>query len=326
MPVWSPLWKSTRILPTRIASSPTTSISRKRGKRMFNQKPVHHVRGGHHPTIPWTEPQQKLLDLLGKEENRQLTVRTLCQKAGVSRDIWYQAVKDPQFAASVQALGRQISRRADAHIQVTLTSNPEEELAKDIWDIRRLKSDYPKHRDPNEFKVDFTWIANPCLRQQVKDYFRRHLPKWKSKTFSSYLGNMKIFLRLLPPEIHMGTIDRKQVEQLLPKVYLFSNNAVCRCLQTVKAMFTYMATSPAWTGPRPPRGLIWDEDIPHKPSMLPRPVPPDILDQFDVLMERAVEAMKAEQEPPILSPIMWDALIVLRRTGMRAEDLAHLRA
>jgi hypothetical protein len=51
------------------------------------------------------------------------------------------------------------------HIQVDLALNPEEESAKDVWAMRRLKSDYPKHKDPSKFKVDFTRIVNPLLRQ-----------------------------------------------------------------------------------------------------------------------------------------------------------------
>ncbi len=87
-----------------------------------------------------------------------------------------------------------------------------------------------------------------------------------------------------------------------------------------------MATSPAWAGPRPPRFLIWDEDIPPRPEALPRPIPPDVLDQLDPLLEQATKTMKEGQEPPILAPVFWDALLILRHTGMRFEHLAHLKA
>ena len=91
-------------------------------------------------------------------------------------------------------------------------------------------------------------------------------------------------------------------------------------------MLEYMATSPSWPGPRPPRFLVWDEDIPSEPHTLPRPIPPDVLDQLDPLLEKAVEAMKQGKEPFFLSPMIWDALLILRHTGMRAEDVAHLKA
>lgn len=91
-------------------------------------------------------------------------------------------------------------------------------------------------------------------------------------------------------------------------------------------MFEYMVASPAWIGPRPPRFLIWEEDIPHRLEALPRPIPPDVLDQLDPLLEQAEKAMQQGQEPSILAPMFWDALLILRHTGMRFEDLAHLKA
>ena len=36
--------------------------------------------------------------------------------------------------------------------------------------------------------------------------------------------------------------------------------------------------------------------------------------------------MQQGQEPSILAPMFWDALLILRHTGMRFEDLAHLKA
>ncbi len=229
----------------------------------------------------WTQAQQKILATLQHEENRRCSVKSLCQKAGISEY---------------------------------------------IWDLRRLKSDYPKHRDPSDFQVDFTWIVNPVLRQQVKDYFRIHLPRWKPTTFAIILRFMKPFLMCLPPEIHVGTLSRRQIEPLLSKLAQLSDYALCRCLQFIRAMFNFMATSPAWTGTRPPRFLIWNEDIPSRPGTLPRPIPPQVLDQLDSLLEKAVEAMKQGQSPAILPPMLWDAIHILRQTGMRAEDLAHLKA
>jgi integrase/uncharacterized coiled-coil protein SlyX len=230
------------------------------------------------PEPAWNIPQQRLLSLLQQKENRQIPLKALLQKADVSEHVWYQSIKDPQFVAAVEALGITVKRQGEKHIQVELAVHPEEELAKDIWDMRRLKADYPKHRDPNDFKVDFTWIANPLLRQQVKDYFRHRLPRWEAKTFPTALGHLTHFLTLLPLEIHVGTLDRKQVEKRLPKLNRLSDYAACRCLQSTRAMLTYMATSPAWSGVRPSRFLI------------------------------------------------WDAILILRHTGMRAEDLTHLKS
>lgn len=50
---------------------------------------------------------------------------------------------------TVHALGVPVIRQwAEAHLDVSLAVDPEEELSKDIWDMRRLKADYPKHNQP----------------------------------------------------------------------------------------------------------------------------------------------------------------------------------
>jgi site-specific recombinase XerD len=281
----------------------------------------------HPPQRGWKKYQHRLLTVLQQEEVRHLTIKDLCRYAGVSASAWYKAIKKPPFVEAVEALGVTIKRQQKRHLDVTLAIHPEEELAKDIWDMRRLKPDYPKHRAPYDFKVDFTWIANPILRQQIKAYLRLHLGRWKATTFPNELWNIKLFLKHLPQEMHLGMLDRKLVEEILPRIHQLNNRTACKCLRKMRAMLTYMATSSAWTGPRPPRDLIWKEDIPSAPHPLPRPIPPDVLDQFDPLLEQAVEAMKNGQNPPsVLSPSLWDAFLILRRTGIRVEDLAHLKA
>ncbi len=290
---------------------------------------INHCSSTPHFTEPrWTKAQQRLLNTLQQEDNRQLLLKDLWEKAEVSQYAWYQAIKDPNFFQIVEALGvkvGRVDRPSVSHIDVTLASNPEEEMSKDVWDMRRLKSDYPKHKHPSDFKIDFSWIANPVLRQQVKHYFRLQLALWKPLTFKNSLSYMRYFLQWLPAGTHVGILDRQQVETILLKINQLSLDAACRCLQKMKAMLDYMAISPSWTGPRPPRGLIWNDDIPSEPDRLPRPIPPDVLDQLDALLENAVKTMKDDQTPPILTPMLWDALLILRRTGMRAEDLAHLK-
>jgi hypothetical protein len=93
---------------------------------------------------------------------------------------------------------------------------------------------------------------------------------------------------LLPPEIHVGRLQREHIEAVLPEVWQLTNTQAYRGLREVRMMLTYMATSPAWTGPRPPRFLIWDEDLPSRPQTLPRPVPPNVLDLLDSLLESAM--------------------------------------
>jgi integrase len=274
-----------------------------------------------------SEAQQRLLEVLQQEEHRRKPVTEICRLAGCTWSTWRWAIRNEHFVRAVEALDVAVRRNTRVpHLEVTLATNVEEELAKDVWDIRRLKSEYPKHLSPARYEVAFTWIVNPLLREQIKCYFRQRLTRWEARTFQSVLNCLKPVLRLLPPELHMGTIKRSHIEALLPHVAQLSQTQANRSLENFQTMCEYMATSPAWTGLRPPRFLIWDEDIPSRPEALPRPIPPDVLDQLDPLLEQAAKAMKEGQEPAILAPMFWDALLILRHTGMRFEDLAHLKA
>jgi integrase len=272
-----------------------------------------------------TPAEQRLLDVLQEEQRPSISIRELCQKAGVDRSIWYWAIRKPHFVASVAVVKVKVGHYGISHINTSLAPNPEEELEKDIWDLRRLKSDYPKHHSPSDFKVDFTWIGNPVLLRQIKSYFRHHL-RWKPKTFAREAWCLKHFFQHLSPEDHIGTLDRTLIEELLPKIMQLPPQTACTCLHRAKAMLDYMATSPAWTDIRPQSFLIWSEDIPSKPATLPRPIPPNVLHEFDMLLEQAIQAIQTSQEIPILSSVYWDAILILRRTGMRFEDLAHLKA
>jgi integrase len=272
--------------------------------------------------------QQRLLEVVQHPENRNKSGAEICRLAGYKdHGIWQRAVKDERFVTILEALGVTIRRHhLPSHLDVEPATNIEEELAKDVWDIRRLKHDYPKHVSPAAYEVDFSWIVNPVLREQVKHYFRFRLTRWKAGTFKRALYHLKSVLVLLPSDIHVGNVQRRHVETLLPAMSQLSIIQLSRGLRETKTMFEYMTTSPAWTGLRPPRFLIWEEDIPPRPEALPRPIPPDVLDQLDPLLEQAEKAMQQGQETSILAPVFWDALLILRHTGMRFEDLAHLKA
>jgi len=210
------------------------------------------------------------------------------------------------------------------HTEVTLAKDPEEELDKDVWDMRRLKTEYPKHRPANDFIVDFTVIANPVLRQQVKRYLRLRLPHWKGRTFSTVFRAIQPLLCALPPDTHVGTLKREHIEHLVAIAQQAGSHCASHGMAGFRTMLEFMASNAAWVGPRPPRFLVYPEDVACRPNTLPRPIPPDVADRLDALLYQAVEAMKAGKEPAILSPMLWDALLILRRTGMRTEDVCHL--
>ncbi len=281
----------------------------------------------------WTIVQRKLLAVLEQQENRTLGLGDICQLAGYGDWAWDRATKDPRFVSRLNQLGMSVGqpsrgryRKHQRHQEVCLAADPEEELAKDIWDMRKLLPDYPRHRSATCFIVDFTTLVDPDMRAQVKRYFRHRLIHWKAGTFKSVLNSLRHPLRWLPKGVHLGTITRSHIEQMLPLLAQDSQDARYRGLRLLRELFEYAASSPSWPGPRPPRDLIWIEDLSYPRATQPRPLPPDVLEQFDALLEQAMSALEGGQTPAILSPTYWDALLILRRTGMRFEDLAHLKA
>lgn len=274
----------------------------------------------------FTKGQQRILKVLQDKANHGKTVEEICRLAQCERMVWQRGMKRSHFAEAVKALGVNVKQPLEPHISVTLSQYPEEELKKDIWDIRKLKAEYPKHMGPATYCIDFSWIENTTLREQVKRYFRQRLPKWEASTFKNVLRKIHFLLAGLPPDIHFGTITRHHIESILPQIWQRGDHAACAALRVLRTMLDYMATSASWPGPRPPRNLIWKDDIPSRPHTLPRPIPPQVLDQLDPLLEQAVGAMKQGKTPSRLSAMFWDAIVILRHTGMRYEDLAHLKA
>jgi hypothetical protein len=57
------------------------------------------------PTREWTKPQQRILAVLATPENRGKSFREICKLAGCKgHSGWYNALRDPQFAARVEEL------------------------------------------------------------------------------------------------------------------------------------------------------------------------------------------------------------------------------
>ncbi len=302
-------------------------------RRLRGDVPVHRARIS---TDGWSVTEQRFLAVLAHEEHRTKNVRQICALAGYDYNVtWYIALENPRFVETVEALGVSIKPGhtwAPAHTAVTLATDLEAELAEDVWDMRRIKPDYPKHMSPGIFLVNFTTIANLAQRVQVKAFLRAKLPRWQAATFSRTLYRMRPLLDKLPLDVDISTLTRAHIEAVLPALLAEGDSSANKALTEAKAMFTFMATAPGWSGPRPPRFLIWPEDIPSEPRQLPRPIPPDVVTQLDMLLAAAAAALAVGEAPPALPhtraafpPMLWDAIIVLRHTGMRLEDLAHLR-
>src|ERR1700740_3654598 len=50
-------------------------------------------------------------------------------------------------------------------------------------------------------------------------------------------------------------------------------------------------------------------------------IPPEVFEQLDRLLEQATQSMMDGEETPILSPSMWDAILILRNTDIRLSEL-----
>src|SRR5260370_25973895 len=187
--------------------------------------------------LSWSGPQRRLIEVLQDPETRDKSGLQICQLAGYKDHVaWNRAVKDERFVAELEALGVTRRRRSvrASHLEITSATNIEEELKKDVWDVRRLKHDYPKHVAPSTYVVDFTWIVNPLLREQVKRYYRHQLPRANGLTFRGFMHKMMRVLTELSPEVHMGTITRNHIEALLPAMRLLSEYQANRSLEAMR--------------------------------------------------------------------------------------------
>jgi integrase len=56
-----------------------------------------------------------------------------------------------------------------------------------------------------------------------------------------------------------------------------------------------------------------------------QPIPPEVLQQLDGLLRQAIQSIVEGEKTPILSPTMWDAILILRGTGIRLSELECLK-
>src|SRR5713226_2925627 len=98
----------------KIANLLTSDISRRGGELMLNQAQTRNLedrlfflqRDQARDSDRWTRPQQRLLEVLRGLEDKNTSIRKICQLAGYSGStIWHEAVKDERFVAAIQALG-----------------------------------------------------------------------------------------------------------------------------------------------------------------------------------------------------------------------------
>lgn len=271
--------------------------------------------------VEWTIAQKRLWDVLQEEKNRHLSIERICQLGGYRSDTpWYRAMQDDTFRAHVEALGIPTHRRVSPFIP--LAENADEEWLKEVIDIRRLVTEYPKHYGAGAFRLNFTCILNPQMRALVKRYFRARVGFWEPVTLKGRLGDMKPFFQALGKHYpEMGTftdLTRSMIEPLLTcstwtdqrgYIHSISSDKKLRMVVSLDGMFTYMQRH-EWEGASM-RELIYEEDRPKKAKRRPRPIPQSVFEQLQTHLD-------------LLAPYARNLVEILSVAGLRAEDAMHL--
>ena len=285
-----------------------------------------------------TKAQKRYFEVLKQPENRDKKYDELPALAGYkSSATWYKAIKDERFIQLLENMGVQVKHIEDAyptHYEVEYIKNPkerEEYLTRDVWDMRRLFKDYPKHISPNYFIVNFTKIENVHLRQVIKRYFINMLGNLSARTFQGRLDYLSSFFKRLhekfPNLKSLKELDRQNhIEKVLPDIYELSNHQAIQIISATRSMLQYMYANKWPDGPKTDALLI-SYDSPKKEETLPRPIPPHIKVQLDDYLENTIIPLLEDgEDTPIIPPTYWDLILILRNTGRRFEDMAHLIA
>lgn len=230
-----------------------------------------------------TKPQWRFWILLQDEQNRSLSVVELCRRAGYTcTKPWFNSLKDEGFRSQLESLGVQ-TRRNEVFVPGPVRlEDPDKVWSRDRVDLRRLYSDYPKHMSTGVFKLVFTFIVNPRLRNLIKRYFRARVNFWQPATFRPYLKHVKPFLTRLGelyPDLDSFTeLTREMIEPALNHPFWLDQTAQrrpitvyrrARMASVLDGMFTYMRLHD-WPE-APARPLIFYEDKLGRPVPTPAP-------------------------------------------------------
>ncbi len=287
--------------------------------------------------ISWMTPtQKKFYEVLSKDENKKLKYEDISTLAGYkSTTSWYKAIKDKRFVKLLEIIGVQAKLQNDhypPHSEVEYIKDPkerEEYIKNDIWDMRKLYMNYPRHRNASIYIADFRLIKNHNIRLQVKRYFKNQLSSWGPRSFNDKLNRYAPFFDvmydLFPMITSLSQLEREQHIEPILNSLTCSKKQKKATIRAIKTMFEYMYHH-KWID-APSIGLLTKYDTPKVEETLPRPIPPEIKIQLDDYLESTIIPLLEEGvSTPILKPVYWDLLIVIRYTGRRFEDIAHLIA
>src|SRR5258706_5836771 len=177
-----------------------------------------------------TTAQRKFWAILQTPDNRTLTPAQIVEQAGYkSRTPWYRAIEDEAFRHLLESLGVVVQREyhePEVRGKVPLAEDPDVEWEKDVVDVRRLVSDYPKHFPASQFKLHFSFLSNQALKAVVKRYLRARLGFWQPSTLRSYLRWLQPFLWNLdncyPGIASFATLTTAMLEPVLTASFCIS--------------------------------------------------------------------------------------------------------
>lgn len=287
--------------------------------------------------ISWmTSAQKKFYEVLSKEENKKLKYDDISALAGYKSFCpWYKSINDERFVKLLELMGVEAKSKNDhypSHNEVKYIEDPKERekhLNNDIWDMRKLFQEYPRHSCPGKYIVDFTLIKHHDIPRQIKRYYKNQLASWEPITFRSNLYKIYDFFNvmydLFPTLNSLSQLEREEhIEPILASLTR-SKKQKKETVKAIKTMFEYMYHH-KWVD-APSIGLLTKYDKPKVEIILPRPIPLEIKIQLDDYLESTIIPLLEEGNPtPILAPHYWDLVIVIRYTGRRFEDIAHLIA
>lgn len=284
-----------------------------------------------------TEAQKKFWEILKNDENKNKKYNEICELARYkTHSSWYNAIKDEKFTVLLKNIGVEVRLKNDdypPHNEVEYIKDPkerEEYLKNDIWDMRKLYKEYPRHFIPSQFIVEFNLINNTNIKELIKRYYKNMLNTWQPITFrktnfNKLINFIKSMYDLFPYMDSFNEINRNHIEQIISNMSCSKKNKAS-ALRCTRSMFKYMYYNKWKEGPTSDI-LITSYDIPKIEDSLPKPIPPNIKIQLDDYIENIIIPLLEENKPtPIIKPEYWDLLIVIRNTGRRFEDICHLIA
>ena len=186
------------------------------------------------------------------------------------------------------------------------------EYAKDVWDVRKLGIAYME--TASSYKLNFTGLAQPWLRDAVKQWIKYNLALHSHANACAKIGALTTFSTFLSqtfPSIQATDLDRALILGYLS--YLASSrlfiNTRRRHLHELR-LFLDLCQREGWAS-IPEKALIYDEDFPPPERYQPRYIPETVLAQLN-------------QHLGALPVPVMRMVLILQECGMRISELCLL--